>query len=415
MSRTRVGHYRVILIAVILLVVYAIAVKLSSTVFPHDYLDEEYYIVAGRRYLQGGSISEINWEHPPLAKYIIGASEVCLGDPHIVTFIAGYITLLFFYLTLFRISYDTIKSLLASTILSSEIPFIKIFNYALLDDFSILFSSIAFYLALLQYNANTNTTYNNSSNNRRFFLAICEGVLWGAAVASKWTSMYLLFGRVFFEILFNLKDRKYMKNTRYFGILLMTAVLVYVATFLEELTRSLSTFFLHNLRMVEFMVSHHSISIHTLTKGLTMLFFKTTFWHRYPDVFITLTMSNSSIVNYTIHYARAPDAVEIDILPAFGGLLLPLIPFALVYGILQFRTFSLHIKAIFVVSLTSLIPVFHGSIPWYFVYASYFWGLFITSVIPKKYLFVILTVNIVYYFTIILLGLNKLIILVYNI
>ena len=395
------------LLAVVFLllgVTYTTSLLLSSTFLPLAYSDELYYIRAGRSYVYGQPISEINWEHPPLAKYIIGVSAVYLGDPHIVTYIAGYASVLIFYFTLLKISGDKLKSLISTVIITTEIPFVKVFNYALLDDFAILFSSAAFYLAITNAVPMKERIVNTK-------LLLLEGAFWGAAIASKWSAAYLLIARIIGEIvLHEFKRKDFSRITKRLVLILASTTLIYIVFFFDDISRSFELFITHNLRMLNFMSVRHSITIHTVIHGLSQLFFKATFWHRYPDVYLTLTVINSTIVNQSMRLVEPPFTIELNILPTFGAFLLPLIPYVLIYCLVQFKHLSMLQKYLFIIAIGSLIPVLHGTLPWYYVYASYFWGLLISSLLPRKYLGVLLLINISYYAIMTILGLNNLII-----
>ncbi len=396
-TRKTAGCAEILLpILMLLLLAYIAGLRLSEVVFPYSYSDEYYYITAGINYVKYGNIDLINWEHPPLAKYLIGLSTIYLGNPHVIVFLVGYLCVIIFFFTVLTLTHNYYRALFSSLLLCSSIPFIKTFNYALLDCFALFFSSLAFYLAILTLNREHAYTY-----------SFVEGILWGLAVASKWTSLYLFLGRIICSLFRPTIKISYKK---YFIILFVMSSITYMLAFISDLNKSFSVFLQHNIRMILFMLSHHSITLHTLTKGLTLLFLKTTFWHRLPNVFITLTVVNSTVINQSITITPAPYTLEIDILPTFGAFLLPLVPFALVYGILQFKKLSTPHKYAFILAVSSIFPVLHGSIPWYYIYATYFWCAFFATMFRSKYLIILLIMNILYYALLTSLNLNRLVI-----
>lgn len=59
--------------------------------------DDGLYAFAGYYYLLGGDISQVNFEHPPLGKYLIGVSEYIFGNENVINLIYAIIFMVVVY------------------------------------------------------------------------------------------------------------------------------------------------------------------------------------------------------------------------------------------------------------------------------------------------------------------------------
>jgi predicted membrane-bound dolichyl-phosphate-mannose-protein mannosyltransferase len=94
----------------------------------------------------------INWEHPPLAKYLTAASMALIGDKpalwRIPVVVAGALTTLLVFLVLERLSGDMLVGLAGSLLFLLD-PLVKaMFSIAMLDGFVALFTAVALYFAI---------------------------------------------------------------------------------------------------------------------------------------------------------------------------------------------------------------------------------------------------------------------------
>jgi predicted membrane-bound dolichyl-phosphate-mannose-protein mannosyltransferase len=94
----------------------------------------------------------INWEHPPLAKYLIALVMYILGDNplywRIPVIVAGVLTVIFTFLVAYRVTGSIIASLSASLFTLMDPISRALFSIALLDGYMALFTVIALYFAL---------------------------------------------------------------------------------------------------------------------------------------------------------------------------------------------------------------------------------------------------------------------------
>jgi predicted membrane-bound dolichyl-phosphate-mannose-protein mannosyltransferase len=74
--------------------------------------DAELYAISGWEYIHGLSPNIINPEHPPLAKYFIGLSEIIFTNPSTMSFIFSILTIIIVYLISREILGDSLMTLL---------------------------------------------------------------------------------------------------------------------------------------------------------------------------------------------------------------------------------------------------------------------------------------------------------------
>lgn len=59
--------------------------------------DDGLYAFAGYYYITGGDVSQVNFEHPPLGKYLIGVSEYVFGNENIINIIYAILFIIVVY------------------------------------------------------------------------------------------------------------------------------------------------------------------------------------------------------------------------------------------------------------------------------------------------------------------------------
>jgi hypothetical protein len=110
--------------------------------------DNLIYALAGWKYVHGVSPDQFNYEHPPLAKYIIGLSEVLFNNENVIGVLLG-VTLLFVVYQLAKaLLRDPIFALLPVYALSLERLFIGLSSTSMLDIYYVffLFLSLFFFI-----------------------------------------------------------------------------------------------------------------------------------------------------------------------------------------------------------------------------------------------------------------------------
>ncbi len=94
----------------------------------------------------------INWEHPPLAKYLVGLLMYTIGDYpvywRIPVILTGALTVLLVFLVSYKITGNVLASLTASLLVLVDPISRALFSIALLDGYIALFTIIALYLTI---------------------------------------------------------------------------------------------------------------------------------------------------------------------------------------------------------------------------------------------------------------------------
>ena len=109
--------------------------------------DDEVYAYAGWRYVNGASPDEINFEHPPFAKYLIGISEVLFNNPNAIGAALGVLSLLILYGLSKRLLGHSLFALAPVYMLSLERVFIAFSSISMLDIYLVFFLLLSIYLS----------------------------------------------------------------------------------------------------------------------------------------------------------------------------------------------------------------------------------------------------------------------------
>jgi len=101
--------------------------------------DNDIYTYAGWKYVHGASPDEINFEHPPLAKYLIGLSAVVFNNPNVIGAALGVFSLLILYELSKKILGRSLFALVPVFMLSLERLFISFSSTSMLDIYLVFF------------------------------------------------------------------------------------------------------------------------------------------------------------------------------------------------------------------------------------------------------------------------------------
>ena len=108
--------------------------------------DNDLYAIAGWRYVSGASPDEINFEHPPLAKYLIGLSAVVFNNPSVIGAALGVSSLLILYELSKKLLGDFLFALVPVYMLSLDKLFVGCSSTSMLDIYLVFFVLLSFLL-----------------------------------------------------------------------------------------------------------------------------------------------------------------------------------------------------------------------------------------------------------------------------
>jgi len=101
--------------------------------------DSDIYAIAGWKYVNGATPDDFNFEHPPLAKYLIGLSELVFGNQNAMSAIFGVLSLLIVYELAKKVMFDPIFSLVPVYMLSLERLYLELSSTSMLDIYLVFF------------------------------------------------------------------------------------------------------------------------------------------------------------------------------------------------------------------------------------------------------------------------------------
>lgn len=101
--------------------------------------DSDLYAYAGWNYVSGVSPDKINFEHPPLAKYLIGLSAVVFSNPNAIGVALGTFSLLILYELSKKLLGRSLFALVPVYMLSLEKIFITFSSTSMLDIYLVFF------------------------------------------------------------------------------------------------------------------------------------------------------------------------------------------------------------------------------------------------------------------------------------
>ncbi len=179
----------------------------KGTVFSDDKL----YALAGWRYITGTTPDTINFEHPPLAKYLIGISELIFMNQALLSLIFSVFTLSLVYLISKKILHIFPFTLLPMLILSMDKLYIQFSSFSMLDIYATFFTAFAIFFLIL-----------NKGKWSFLFLYITVGL----ALSCKWITFFL----IIIIPIYYLLNRNW-ENLKLYPLGLLIAFLTYSSTY----------------------------------------------------------------------------------------------------------------------------------------------------------------------------------------
>jgi len=196
--------------------------------------DDKLYALAGWRYISGTTPDTINFEHPPLAKYLIGLSELAFKNQALLSLVFSIMTLFLVYLISKKILLNFPFTLLPILILSMDKMYIQFSSVSMLDIYATFFTAFAIFLLIL-----------NKGKWSFLFLYITVGL----ALSCKWITFFL----VIIIPIYYLLNRNW-ENLKLYPLGLAIAFLTYSATYVVFFLagNSILDFIYLQLRMLGF-------------------------------------------------------------------------------------------------------------------------------------------------------------------
>ncbi|MBS7626916.1 phospholipid carrier-dependent glycosyltransferase [Candidatus Bathyarchaeota archaeon] len=179
--------------------------------------DDKLYALAGWFYVHGTSPDTINFEHPPLGKYIIGFSEVLSMNQVLLGFTLSVLTLIVVFLISRRVLSNLSMSLLAPFLLIMDGLYIDFSSSSMLEIYATFFAALSIYLLM---------TYRDGWTTFLPYVAV------GLALSCKWTVIFLLALPLIYYFSIGRLDRLRLYPL-YVGISALTYTAIYIVFFLS--------------------------------------------------------------------------------------------------------------------------------------------------------------------------------------
>jgi dolichyl-phosphate-mannose--protein O-mannosyl transferase len=173
--------------------------------------DNELYALAGWEYVHGLSPEKINFEHPPLAKYLIGFSILISGSQNVFSIIFGVATLLVTFLIARRLL-PSYYALLPTFLLGFDSMFVQFSAASLLDVYCTFFAAL--YVLVFM------------SLRRSHWSWVPLGFILGLTASAKWTGILVFPAILIFAA--------YQRDKKSLGVLLLSllvGILTYTGTY----------------------------------------------------------------------------------------------------------------------------------------------------------------------------------------
>jgi len=329
------GKWRTFLL--IALASLALGFLSSSSELP-AYLDEEVYIGCGVAYVLNLTPPALcNFEHPPFAKYVIGATHV-LGVSRYLFALLYALSCSLVFLAAYEVSRSYSVALLPSILLLLDTVFLNTFRFLLLDPVAVFLSVLGTYLLLV---------------GRLGSSALALGL----AVASKLSSAPVLLGA-----LYVVHSRRGIRGVAYYTSVALAA---YLATYLADLQLGLGAVVEHHVSMLTYMSWRHGPSLPIASIGFLKLLTRVEVWRYGADVTVVVGTEPGSATYFT----SPPPAGYYVVLGVGAGTVLwyALIPLLLylTYGVLVGRS-PRSWGPLVLISWLSLLNVAAGPIDWYY-------------------------------------------------
>lgn len=172
--------------------------------------DWDLFALAGYHYVKGVNPAEINFEHPPMAKYFFGLSIFIFGNPNVIQIFFGLGILILIFLIGIRIFNSVFFALIPPLIFSLDQLFLTQFKLSMLDLPQLFFVILSFFI------------FEKATKFKKYYIFL--GVVLGIILAIKYLAV-AIFGVFFLYLL--IKKREDIKF--YLGSILIALVVYFIS------------------------------------------------------------------------------------------------------------------------------------------------------------------------------------------
>lgn len=352
---------------------------------PHIYGDENLYIECGEKMLINGLAPwDCNFEHPPLAKYIIGLFFLA-GFPVVLNIVLFWATVAGLYYIFSSVSKEV--ALFSILLLSVDTLFLDVYRHYLLDAPALTFAILSLCCFIRWFKKSEVATRTSHIH------IVLAGLLAGAALACKWQTVFILtiiplfiFWKLIKALV--LKEKSIGTIILSFTLFMLALMTLYFFAFIfDGLNYGFFKMITHNIDMFSYMSTRHTLSLPIFLIGFLKLLIKSELWNYVADITIIV---KTTTLNQSIPFLELVNSTTINVSKRYvvlyvgvGGILwYTFVPSLLIYlwkgltsGLQRSRFILLAI------TLASLANILFGPLDWYFIYLIPFMYFIITDLV----------------------------------
>lgn len=338
----------------VLMIVYILAVMLlrERRLLVLYSGDEHYYVSAGLEYVAGVAPIKANFEHPPLAKYIIGFCE-SVGLGHICSAVAVYFGCVGAGETLLVVGLPVGVALAVFLALLFDPFVVSLAAHHLLDTYMFLFAGLSIYIYAISFRRGF-----------KLWNAVVCGAVAGLGLACKLPFALLVFGMLSHYLLIAFKSKRLKYRLALLAAAFIACLVAYSLSYLADILHGGVHLFLeHHARMIAYMSQAHPPTLVTIGNGVLLYMLRLEAWRDIGTLRVTIYVPNGSASPIIETTSLGPQHIGfIAFRPYMASLLLPISPIAALC-LLEPDTIALLFGLIHVTSLAMLL---FGPIWWYY-------------------------------------------------
>ncbi len=358
---TRRSFHVLIILLISFLIIYT-----SNNMAAPIYGDERIYIEAGMKYINGIPPLYYNYEHPPLAKYLIGLSTI-IGDPHLISIICYILSLLCFYSIILEVNGNSVIALLATLLPMTDTIFINVHRHALLDPIALCLMLWAIYFTLKYIGV------------QQLKYGVMASIMWGLSLASKMNTLYVFTPWFIFITYLSLRKN----NIKSCILFILLIILTYLLTYMQDIIYGgVYASVYHHIKMIKYMMLRHEPTLPLIINGLATLQFKLSIWNYCSP--ITIVLSKGTIKDI-IGLENAKIIGKYIVLRLGAGspiwyILIPLLVYKTTRIISSRNSQDMRNYMLTLCAWGALMSLIHGDVDWYYI-------------MPVTLLYIILALN----------------------
>jgi len=280
--------------------------------------DEHYYISVGLKYVAGVPPIKANFEHPPLAKYVIGFCE-SVGLGHICSAISVYLGCVGVSETLrvMGLPIDIVFAVFLALLFDPLV--VSLAAHHLLDSYMFLFAGLLVYAYAVSF-----------ERGFKFSNAVVCGMIAGLGLACKLPFALLVLGILFHCLFTRFRCGRARGGLALLTVALVSCLTIYSLSYVVDILYGGPRLLLeHHFRMAAYMLQAHSPSLATAGNGVLLYMLRLEAWRDAGTLRVTIRVLNETLSPIVEATSLGPQHIGfIMFRPYMANLLLAISPIA---------------------------------------------------------------------------------------